>query len=49
MCGKHGCFEAHASAQGLVRHFQRLGGTAANAEEVVDKMRAGNASALAGK
>jgi len=26
VCGKHGCFEQHASAQGLVKHYLRQGG-----------------------
>lgn len=46
-CGKKGCFETHASAQGLVRHFKRLAGTmnstdCHNAEDVLDKMRNGD-------
>lgn len=46
VCGKRGCFETHASAQGLVRHSVRLGGAATTAEEVLVRCRAGDANAL---
>lgn len=45
VCGKCGCFEMHASAQGLVRHFRHIGGTAGNAAQVMDEYRQGNAQA----
>lgn len=45
VCGKKGCFETHASAQGLVRHYARAGGEAPNAKAVVEKLRAGEAAA----
>lgn len=45
VCGKRGCFEMHASAQGLVRHYARSGGTARNAQEVMQQLRAGNDAA----
>jgi len=47
VCGKSGCFECHASAAGLVRHYNRLAtinGTTVqvvkNAAEVVELVRA---------
>ena len=47
VCGKRGCFETHASAQGLVRHFKKLAGTVNsidchNAEYVLQRMREGD-------
>ncbi len=46
VCGKSGCFEMHASAQGLVRHYQKRGGSGAeNAAQVMDKFRQGHAEA----
>lgn len=47
VCGKNGCFEMHASAQGLVRHYQRQGGTAGNAAQVMEDYRQGNLQAHA--
>jgi glucokinase len=47
-CGKRGCFETHASAQGLVRHFERVtssSGSAENAAEVLEIMRQGDVRA----
>eukprot|EP01038_Epipyxis_sp_PR26KG_P013091 gene13091-17545_t len=42
VCGKKGCFEYHASAEGLVRHYKRVGGNpnVKNAEEVILQFRA---------
>jgi predicted NBD/HSP70 family sugar kinase len=45
VCGKRGCFETHASAQGLVRQYKRHGGEAENAEAVLTAMRAGTPAA----
>jgi len=48
VCGKSGCFETHASAQGLVRHYERKShSVATNAAEVVEKMRSGDMHAQA--
>lgn len=48
ICGKSGCFERHASAQGLVRHYERTSsGKASDAEEVIQKMRDGDMHAQA--
>lgn len=52
-CGKRGCFETQASAEGLVRHFKRslsinkaeFESTPINAEKVIVAMRNGNLSA----
>ena len=52
-CGKRGCFETQASAEGLVRHFKRcltinkeeFEATPINAEKVILAMRNGNTSA----
>lgn len=52
-CGKRGCFETQASAEGLVRHFKRYlminkeeyESTSINAEKVIIAMRSGNSSA----
>jgi glucokinase len=42
VCGKSGCFEMHAAAQGLVRHYQKQGGSSAdNAAQVMEKYRQG--------
>jgi glucokinase len=46
VCGKVGCFETHASAQGLVRHFNRLGGNATNAEDILKLYRAADSIAI---
>lgn len=45
VCGKRGCFEMHASAAGLVRHYARCGRKAGNAAEVMDAYRAGDHAA----
>ena len=45
VCGKRGCFEMHASAAGLVRHYIRCGGKAGNAAEVMDAYRAADDAA----
>ena len=51
VCGKRGCFETHCSAQGLVRHYKRLGGVYSldygNAEYVLGRMRGGDEVARA--
>ena len=40
VCGKRGCFEYHASAQGLVRHYTRRSGkSVSNAAEVLAVLR----------
>jgi glucokinase len=46
VCGNHGCFECHASAAGLVRHWRSAGGDEAaisldDAKSVVERMRDG--------
>ena len=50
VCGKSGCFECHASAAGLVRHWRALGGDAHisldDARSVIQLMRDGNSTAL---
>ena len=48
VCGNSGCFECHASAAGLVRHWRALGGSEAaisldDARSVVQRMREGDA------
>lgn len=45
VCGKRGCFEMHASAQGLVRHVHNAGGTAENAVQVMEQYRGGDRNA----
>ena len=50
VCGNHGCFECHASAAGLVRHWRAKGGDEAAisldcAKDVVERMRAGEPTA----
>ena len=52
VCGNHGCFECHASAAGLVRHWRAKGGDAAAisldcAKDDVERMRAGEPTATA--
>lgn len=52
VCGKRGCFECHASAAGLVRHWRKAGGddkliSLDDAKGVVDRMRDGDATAVA--
>ena len=52
VCGNHGCFECHASAAGLVRHWRAKGGDEAAisldcAKDVVERMRAGEPTATA--
>ena len=48
VCGKRGCFEFHASAQGLVRHYARKSGkTVTNAAEVLQLLRLKDAHAEA--
>lgn len=52
VCGKRGCFETHASAQGLVRHWRAAGGDNASiilddARSVIELMREGNSTAKA--
>lgn len=51
VCGKRGCFETHASAAGLVRHWRAAGGEADisldDARSVVVRMRSGEAAAVA--
>jgi predicted NBD/HSP70 family sugar kinase len=44
-CGKTGCFEVHASAQGLVRHYLQQGGLAKNAAQVIALVKTGDAQA----
>ena len=50
VCGKSGCFECHASAAGLVRHWRALGGeehiSLDDARSVIQLMRDGNSTAL---
>jgi glucokinase len=45
VCGKRGCFESHASAQGLIRHYEREGGLAENAAQVMAAVRSGEVQA----
>ncbi|KAL1504262.1 hypothetical protein AB1Y20_010671 [Prymnesium parvum] len=51
VCGRRGCFEAHASAQGLVRHWRAAGGDEAisldDAKAVVLRLRQGEPLARA--
>ena len=52
VCGNRGCFECHASAAGLVRHWRALGGeehlvSLDDAKTVVEKMRSGEPTAVA--
>lgn len=46
LCGKRGCFEVQASAQGLVRHFGAHGGHAANAAEIMNSFRQNDTKAI---
>lgn len=46
VCGKRGCFEVQASAEGLVKHFHRRGGEAKNALEVFQRLREGDEKAI---
>ena len=50
VCGKRGCFETHASAAGLVRHWRAAGGDEGisldDARSVVERMRGGDGTAL---
>ncbi len=44
-CGKRGCFETQASAEGLVRHYRRVSNDTSNysnAEKVISALRSGN-------
>merc|ERR1719263_213964 len=49
VCGNRGCFECHASAAGLVRHWRARGGDPAisldDARAVVERMREGDETA----
>ena len=52
VCGKSGCFECHASAAGLVRHWRAAGGdereiSLDDARSVIQRMRDGEPTALA--
>jgi len=52
VCGKRGCFECHASAAGLVRHWRAAGGDEGacsldDARSVVQRMRDGDPVAMA--
>ena len=52
VCGNRGCFECHASAAGLVRHWRKQGGDETaisldDARSVIMRMRAGENKALA--
>jgi len=44
VCGKKGCFEYHASAEGLLRHYKKLNGnkTIENAHEFMIELRSSN-------
>lgn len=44
-CGKRGCFEAHASAFGLVRHYEANGGRPATSKGVIAALHKGDANA----
>lgn len=49
VCGKKGCFETHASAAGLVRHYTLAGGKGGEADDakaIIDKMHEGDSAAI---
>ena len=48
VCGRRGCFESQASADGLVRHFRRTTGSREDlkAIDIVERARAGDEAAI---